>query len=241
MVYIDAHWTLLTRRTAHGEVSMIDIHFLGLLMAFTAIQDARRQIVEVRVLHMLDPSGIDVGVGYQYESLEEEFRFGGCKQPVRFALYRESPISGMIRLLGEYGLVKVRSARFKFARNNLDVFLRSISRLRSIEYLWFQSDIAGGLTDQHISQLPKMRQLRLLYVADSLISDSAVKHFQNFENLEILDISYTKIGDGAIPELKRLKKLRLLLIERAAFSEDGKRMLRQALPDCCVVDDTLIR
>jgi hypothetical protein len=52
------------------------------------------------------------------------------------------------------------------------------------------------------------------------------------KDLELLDLSGTSVGDGAIEHLTGLANLRNLDVRRTRFSDAGLRLLKESLPSC---------
>jgi hypothetical protein len=62
------------------------------------------------------------------------------------------------------------------------------------------------------------------------VTDEAMKAIGKMEKMEVLNLGSTKITDAGLAELKGLKNLRRVRVERTGVTEDGKKALREAVP-----------
>jgi Leucine-rich repeat (LRR) protein len=70
------------------------------------------------------------------------------------------------------------------------------------------------LTDLYAKNLAELKQLKRLSLAGSSISDAAIQHLEGLTNLEMLDLSRTKITQAGVERLR--KALRACTIQWAA-------------------------
>jgi Leucine-rich repeat (LRR) protein len=75
--------------------------------------------------------------------------------------------------------------------------------------------------DEAIKSLEGMRELKRLYLRDTLVTDDGLQHLSGLTQLEELDLYGTKISDRGIAYLRNLKKLRKLNILGAPVTDES--------------------
>jgi len=89
---------------------------------------------------------------------------------------------------------------------------------------------SGESTLIAVARLPTLQFLSLQ--GESLCNES-LRHLEKLTSLKNLIIfSATRLDDGAIDHLRRLKTLRLFWIDESGMSPAGRWRLRMAMPDC---------
>jgi hypothetical protein len=66
------------------------------------------------------------------------------------------------------------------------------------------------------------------------VTDAGIAHLAGLTTLRNLSIADTAVGDGAVPDLARLRGLRSLRCDKTRLTASGLAKLREALPDCRV-------
>lgn len=102
--------------------------------------------------------------------------------------------------------------RFIILGNDISTaHLQSISKLQELNDLRFAS---AHLTDSQFAQITDLPKLRRLFLCDNPISDRTLEVIgTHFRDLEVLDLSRTRITDkglGELPELSHLRELYLV-------------------------------
>ena len=85
-----------------------------------------------------------------------------------------------------------------------------------------------------LAQLARLRQLRVLDLTFTNVTDESLAYLTELDQLEELNISFTYVTDEGIGSLTSLHNLRELNLTYTSCSEEGVNALRKALPDCNV-------
>ncbi|MES1258860.1 MAG: hypothetical protein ABUS51_10535, partial [Acidobacteriota bacterium] len=75
--------------------------------------------------------------------------------------------------------------------------------------------------DAGMVSLEGMRDLRRLYLRDTLVTDEGLKHIAELTKLEELDLYGTKVTDAGIASLKRMKEMRKLILLGAPVTDES--------------------
>jgi hypothetical protein len=92
----------------------------------------------------------------------------------------------------------------------------------------------GDRTLRHISQFKSLESIEF---AGALPTDAGIFHLVQLPNLYMLGLEKTPLTDDALLHLKQMKQLRYLRIWQTGITPQGFKELREALPDCVIVDD----
>lgn len=127
--------------------------------------------------------------------------------------------------------------RLKIKPNAADAGMESLSRLGSLEHLVLRNGHEysdGGL--KHLGRMTALKSLSMTG-GGGRFSDAGMAHFENLTSLETLDLegSYY-VKDGAVKHLGHLSQLKRLNVRRTRMTADGIARLRQALPNCQILD-----
>lgn len=97
-----------------------------------------------------------------------------------------------------------------------------------------------SLTDDDLSKLQPMPELRDLHLNGTGITSAGLANLPDLPNLHLLHLANTGIDDKGIPHILRFPKLGSLLLRRTSITDAGMRRLRAALPDVEITppDDT---
>lgn len=66
------------------------------------------------------------------------------------------------------------------------------------------------------------------------VEDADLDVLRAFPHLQKLDLTGRRITDGAVPQIRRLRKLRILQVAGTQLTDDGIERLRAALPWCSI-------
>ncbi len=87
------------------------------------------------------------------------------------------------------------------------------------------------LTDAMLKRLTRCEQLEQLRIASPRFTDEGLAVLAEMPRLRYLHLVGSPLADGAVPHLKRLTGLSALYLDGTEITLDGKRELRDALPD----------
>lgn len=114
-----------------------------------------------------------------------------------------------------------------------------VDRLR-VQRLWAQGIFDEGHRPFWCPRwaLPDETFVKVTHISliDRSIDDDDVKSLQVFAELEYLDLRGTRITDLGLRRLACLKNLRHLDLTNTNVTGEGVRKLREALPDCDIID-----
>ena len=91
-------------------------------------------------------------------------------------------------------------------------------------------------TAVHIGGLVAVRRLLVLSLDGTPLASGDLSTIEQMRELTVLSIDRTNVGDGAIPFLSEMRQLRKLSIKKTAFSPEGRKRLRVAMPNCNIDD-----
>jgi Leucine-rich repeat (LRR) protein len=115
-----------------------------------------------------------------------------------------------------------------------DLALSYISQFIALRWL----DIGSTkITDAGLEHLTSLLSLRALALANNQISDRGMASLERMSNLERLDLMNTRFSDISVSQLKKLKALKWLRISETSISERGYYELKQALPECHIINE----
>jgi hypothetical protein len=89
--------------------------------------------------------------------------------------------------------------------------------------------IGGGEAGRHLKALTSLKTLML---AGTAIDDNDIEGICELPVLWKLELGATRVTDAAVPNLGRLKSVRILVINGTAISPAGVARLRKLLPEC---------
>ena len=84
-------------------------------------------------------------------------------------------------------------------------------------------DLTGGdISDEDLAQLNKWPETRILLLAYCRrIGDAGLAHLEQLPELEVLDLSRTRVTDAGLEQLEGLPKLKALLLAETRLSDAG--------------------
>jgi hypothetical protein len=103
----------------------------------------------------------------------------------------------------------------------------------SLEVLW----LGPRITDEGMQILPTMTGLRHLDICAPGVTDRGIRALPELKKLEVLWLAQTRTTDDSVDVLSQLRGLRELAVGHTRITEAGKARLRQALPQCRLVEE----
>ncbi|HUG69295.1 MAG TPA: hypothetical protein VMM76_16205 [Pirellulaceae bacterium] len=100
--------------------------------------------------------------------------------------------------------------------------LFTMARLRRVQQLSLNFT---DVSDEGLLSLRKARQLRYLGLAETRVTDAALRYVAQCGNLETLILHDTAVGDEGVEQLQHLSQLRLLNVAGTSVGSDGIRAL----------------
>jgi len=94
----------------------------------------------------------------------------------------------------------------------------------------FGSDVS----DESVATIRRLPGLQKLVLAFTPITDSGVRQLANHPTLRILNLGGTQITDESLPVFKTLPKLEELYLDYTPVTEDAYRKLKAELPGVVV-------
>ena len=90
------------------------------------------------------------------------------------------------------------------------------------------------LTDADFKNLnlKALNQLQMLDISSTKITDAGLENLNGLQQLHELWLDDNNVTDAALEHLKALKKLEFLYVSQTKITDAGVEKLRQALPNC---------
>ena len=108
--------------------------------------------------------------------------------------------------------------------------LREIAKLKNLTMLNIGNN--RNITDAALEHIKDMNNLQVLNIGATSITDEGLRHVANLENLTSLTLLRTKITDAGLSHLARLRKLESLNLREANVTAEGIKRLKAQLPNC---------
>ena len=115
--------------------------------------------------------------------------------------------------------------------------VRRIRFFRRLEKLYIGGSHAREITDKGLLSLSRLRQLREFELRKTGVQGPGLAVLENMPNLESLSLWDSNVDNSGLPHLKKLRQLKRLVVGRTMLTPDAIQELRDALPDCEVIDD----
>ncbi|MEM7478518.1 MAG: hypothetical protein AAF483_26345 [Planctomycetota bacterium] len=94
----------------------------------------------------------------------------------------------------------------------------------NIEAIYFRN---SKINDERLQAAAACPNLRLLGLRGCILEPDITK-LHMFSGLEVLDVSYSHIGDESIDTICLMPNLRVIDVQKARFSAEGRKRLREA-------------
>lgn len=227
-------------RRNHFRFSLRTLLFGLLLCCLLLGWLASKHLRERRVFTELSDLGISVSYDYSPES-------HWYSSPTIQSLFRGT-------ILGEGTLWGVQDVSFYPAKATWSSeHLEMLSEFPELEMLCLSET---KITDAGLAHLPPLRNLRVLmldntdisdaalellrqfprleylYLSNTKITDEGLEHLDSLSNLHLLDLDGTRITDAGLEHLHQLKKLEGVSLSDTLVSKAGMEKLQKALPNC---------
>jgi hypothetical protein len=95
--------------------------------------------------------------------------------------------------------------------------------------LWQWARVRNDAGLEYVESVP---QLQILDLTDSRVTDAGMKHLKKLVHLERLFLDGTDVTDAGLEHLKGLAELRILELYATQVTDAGAADLRKALPHC---------
>jgi Leucine-rich repeat (LRR) protein len=164
-----------------------------------------------------------------------------CKNLKELSLNREQVTDGVLRTLGEMGLLHVLSCAWAEGGERpsgptevtslslseskvTDAGLKELKNLKNIQEfdLWDTQ-----LTDEGLKELKDLTNLKVLRVLGTKVTDKGLKELKVFKNLQELNLSNTAVTDEGLKELKGLTNLKELGVHDTKVTDKGLKELKE--------------
>ncbi|MCF7732147.1 MAG: hypothetical protein K9N23_10685 [Akkermansiaceae bacterium] len=107
-----------------------------------------------------------------------------------------------------------------------------------VPYLVTADLTASKLTDQGVSDLAAAKNLRLVRLAETPVTDAAIETLLRLPALESINLYGTKVTDAGVLKLVALPKLKRLYLWQTPVTPAAVATLREQLPNCEIVTGT---
>ncbi|HXE54185.1 MAG TPA: c-type cytochrome domain-containing protein, partial [Tepidisphaeraceae bacterium] len=88
------------------------------------------------------------------------------------------------------------------------------------------------VTDDGLKALESLPNLRKLHLENTKVTDAGLTHVKGLSNLEYLNLYGTQVTDAGLADLDGLKNLKALYLWQTKVTPAGVAKLQQALPKC---------
>lgn len=92
-----------------------------------------------------------------------------------------------------------------------------------------------GIEGWGLGRLSNLSNLKRLILSHTGITNDALKHLSLFTGLKELNLDNTNVDDGGVEYLEVLENLKLLELRGTAISEQKRKELEEALPECNII------
>jgi hypothetical protein len=97
---------------------------------------------------------------------------------------------------------------------------------------------APHLTDADLAQLKDLKQLKVLGLRGTAITDQGLDALRSLHSLEYLDLSATKITTAGLARLKGLPRLKIVRVEGSGVTPEQSAAFQKSAPGFEIMDDT---
>jgi hypothetical protein len=133
-------------------------------------------------------------------------------------------------LVGLAGLSRLEGASLQGPQVT-DAWLAPLCKLSQFRTLFL---ISTKVTDDGLRHLAGVKQLCRLHIQGGALTDNGLRHLTRLPQLQSLFISEVNISDAGLEHLKGLTRLQSLCLGYTNCTPEGKKKLRQSLPNCRV-------
>ena len=94
---------------------------------------------------------------------------------------------------------------------------------------------ATKITDQGVAQLGSSKNLRLIRLAETSVTDAVIDTLLKIPSLESINLYGTKVTDAGVSKLAALTHLKRLYLWQTAVTPDAIKTLKEKLPACEII------
>jgi uncharacterized membrane protein len=94
---------------------------------------------------------------------------------------------------------------------------------------------ATKITDQAVAQLASAKDLRLIRLAETGVTDAAIDTLLNLPALESINLYGTKVTDAGVAKLASMGSLKRLYLWQTAVTPEAIKTLQEKLPSCEII------
>ena len=94
---------------------------------------------------------------------------------------------------------------------------------------------ATKITDQGVAQLAASKNLRLIRLAETGVTDAVIDTLLKIPSLESINLYGTKVTDAGVSKLAALTNLKRLYLWQTAVTPDAIKTLKEKLPACEII------
>jgi hypothetical protein len=134
--------------------------------------------------------------------------------------------------------------------------LKLVGQLTNLKKIFTDQSVVSGITDASLAYLLKdMKNLEVLYIGNTLVTDAGLVHLKDLKNLiglslvntgvtdaglthlkdlinlQDINLENTKVTDKALIYLKGFKKLKYIMIDNTKITDAGAAELRKSFPN----------
>lgn len=119
-------------------------------------------------------------------------------------------------------------------RGNLDD--AAFKKLESVTPQFVTVDLsATKITDQAVAQLGSSKNLRLIRLAETGVTDASIDTLLKIPTLESINLYGTKVTDAGVSKLAAMSNLKRLYLWKTAVTPETIKTLQEKLPKCEIV------
>ena len=119
-------------------------------------------------------------------------------------------------------------------RGNLDD--AAFSKLAAVTPHFVSVDLsATKITDQGVAQLTAAKNLRLIRLAETGVTDAVITTLLKIPSLESINLYGTKVTDSGVSKLSEMKNLKRLYLWQTAVTPEAIKALKDKLPGCEII------
>ncbi len=94
---------------------------------------------------------------------------------------------------------------------------------------------ATKITDEGVAQLGSSKNLRLIRLAETSVTDAVIDTLLKIPSLESINLYGTKVTDAGVSKLAALTNLKRLYLWQTAVTPDAIKTLKEKLPACEII------
>jgi uncharacterized protein (TIGR03067 family) len=112
-----------------------------------------------------------------------------------------------------------------------DADLKQLANFKELDSVSLAGTSVGNEGMKHLAALGNLKRLNLSMTE---VDDTGLQALMGLAHLEVLDLIATGVTDASVNTLSKLTRLKEVDVDLTKVTPDGKKRLREALPDCSV-------